>query len=48
MSLHLQQIPVILVGNKIDVRGEDLTNPRLQEDMEPIMEEFKVALIRCA
>jgi GTPase SAR1 family protein len=36
------QVPVILVGNKIDLRGEDLTNPKLQEDMEPIMEEFKV------
>ncbi|ELR24831.1 Ras subfamily protein [Acanthamoeba castellanii str. Neff] len=35
------QVPVILVGNKIDLRGEDLTNPKLQEDMEPIMEEFK-------
>jgi Ras family protein T1 len=30
-----------LVGNKIDIRGKDLTNDKLEDQMMPIMSEFK-------
>ena len=35
-------IPVILVGNKIDLRGGEVTNEALEEEIVPIMKEFKV------
>jgi Ras family protein T1 len=34
-------VPVVLVGNKIDIRGDDYSNDALEEEMHPIMEEFK-------
>ncbi|KAG8895591.1 ERMES complex Ca(2+)-binding regulatory GTPase gem1 [Tulasnella sp. 403] len=34
-------IPVILVGNKIDLRGGEVTNAALEEEIAPIMQEFK-------
>jgi len=37
-----RNIPVVLVGNKIDLRGRDnLTNERLKTEVMPIMDEFK-------
>jgi Ras family protein T1 len=35
------QVPVILVGNKIDLRGDEVANPFLEQEIMPIMEEFK-------
>jgi GTPase SAR1 family protein len=35
-------VPVILVGNKIDLRGGEVTNEALEEEIVPIMNEFKV------
>ena len=37
-------VPVVLVGTKIDVRGADLHNPHLENDMLPIMSNWKVRL----
>ncbi|CDH57580.1 mitochondrial rho 1 [Lichtheimia corymbifera JMRC:FSU:9682] len=34
-------VPVVLVGNKIDLRGEDVTNTSLEDEVIPIMNEFK-------
>ena len=34
-------VPVIIVGNKIDVRGTDMNNPRLEEMILPLMNDFK-------
>ncbi|KAF9533224.1 P-loop containing nucleoside triphosphate hydrolase protein [Crepidotus variabilis] len=34
-------VPVILVGNKIDLRGGEVTNEALEEEIVPIMNEFK-------
>ncbi|ORZ29229.1 P-loop containing nucleoside triphosphate hydrolase protein [Catenaria anguillulae PL171] len=34
-------VPIVLVGNKIDIRGEDVTNNMLEEEILPIMTEFK-------
>jgi GTPase SAR1 family protein len=36
------KVPVILVGNKIDLRGGEFTNEALEEEILPIMNEFKV------
>lgn len=36
------QVPVILVGNKIDLRGGQVTNEALEDEIIPIMNEFKV------
>ena len=36
------QVPVILVGNKIDLRGGEVTNEALEDEILPIMNEFKV------
>ncbi|KAI9098178.1 P-loop containing nucleoside triphosphate hydrolase protein [Phlyctochytrium arcticum] len=36
-----RNVPVVLVGNKIDVRGKDVTNEALEEQIMPIMNEFK-------
>lgn len=33
---------MILVGNKIDLRGGEVTNEALEEEIVPIMNEFKV------
>lgn len=39
------QVPVILVGNKIDLRGVvSITNEDLEDEILPIMNEFKVSL----
>lgn len=35
-------LPVILVGNKIDLRGGQVTNRGLEDEIAPIMREFKV------
>jgi hypothetical protein len=35
-------VPVILVGNKIDLRGGEVTNEALEEEIGPLMREFKV------
>ncbi|ORY29137.1 P-loop containing nucleoside triphosphate hydrolase protein [Naematelia encephala] len=34
-------VPVILVGNKIDLRGGEVTNQGLEHEIAPIMREFK-------
>ncbi|KAK0439836.1 P-loop containing nucleoside triphosphate hydrolase protein [Armillaria borealis] len=34
-------VPVILVGNKIDLRGGEVTNEALEDEIIPIMNEFK-------
>ncbi|KAH0586262.1 ERMES complex Ca(2+)-binding regulatory GTPase gem1 [Termitomyces sp. 'cryptogamus'] len=34
-------VPVILVGNKIDLRGGQVTNEALEDEIVPIMNEFK-------
>ncbi|TFY74601.1 hypothetical protein EWM64_g9410 [Hericium alpestre] len=34
-------VPVILVGNKIDLRGGEVTNQALEDEIIPIMNEFK-------
>ncbi|CAO3622675.1 unnamed protein product [Cunninghamella blakesleeana] len=34
-------VPSILVGNKIDLRGDDVTNQSLEDEVIPIMNEFK-------
>ncbi|KAG6918775.1 hypothetical protein DXG01_011966 [Tephrocybe rancida] len=34
-------VPVILVGNKIDLRGGQVTNQALEDEIIPIMNEFK-------
>ncbi|KAK6094664.1 ERMES complex Ca(2+)-binding regulatory GTPase gem1 [Batrachochytrium dendrobatidis] len=36
-----RNIPVVLVGNKIDVRGREITNDSLEEQIMPVMNEFK-------
>ena len=38
-------VPVILVGNKIDLRGGQVTNQGLEDEIAPIMREFKVGPI---
>ncbi len=40
------QVPVILVGNKIDLRGGEVTNQGLEDEIAPIMREFKVRSAR--
>jgi Ras family protein T1 len=37
------KVPVVLVGNKIDLRGGEVTNEALEDEIVPIMNEFKVA-----
>ena len=37
-------MPVILVGNKIDLRGGEVTNEALEDEIIPIMNEFKVCI----
>ncbi|KAL7747724.1 ERMES complex Ca(2+)-binding regulatory GTPase gem1 [Sorochytrium milnesiophthora] len=34
-------IPVVLVGNKIDIRGDNVRNDSLEDEIIPIMNEFK-------
>ncbi|KAL1922288.1 uncharacterized protein VTP21DRAFT_9827 [Calcarisporiella thermophila] len=34
-------VPIVLVGNKIDLRGVDVANQSLEDEMMPIMNEFK-------
>jgi mitochondrial Rho GTPase 1 len=34
----------VLVGNKIDLRGQDITNQNLEDEIIPIMNEFKVKI----
>ncbi|KAJ1557372.1 ERMES complex Ca(2+)-binding regulatory GTPase gem1, partial [Nowakowskiella sp. JEL0078] len=36
-----RSVPVVLVGNKIDVRGRFVTNEALEDQILPIMNEFK-------
>jgi hypothetical protein len=36
----------VLVGNKIDLRGSDVTNQNLEDEIIPIMNEFKVKMIQ--
>lgn len=36
------QVPVVLVGNKIDLRGDDVSNKRLEDEVVPLMNDFKV------
>jgi len=42
MLTILLKVPVILVGNKIDLRGGEVTNEALEDEIVPIMNEFKV------
>lgn len=37
------QVPVILIGNKIDLRGGEVTNEALEDEIVPIMNEFKAS-----
>jgi hypothetical protein len=39
------QVPVILVGNKVDLRGGEITNQDLENEIAPIMSKFKVYLL---
>ena len=39
---------MILVGNKIDLRGGEVTNEALEDEIVPIMNEFKVYLLALA
>jgi Ras family protein T1 len=39
---------VILVGNKIDLRGGQVTNQGLEDEIAPIMREFKVCSVLLA
>ena len=34
-------VPVVIVGNKIDIRGADMNNPQLEETILPLMSDFK-------
>lgn len=34
-------VPIVLVGNRIDTRGEDINNPVLEDEILPIMNDFK-------
>jgi Ras family protein T1 len=34
-----------LVGNKIDLRGNDVANQSLEDEVIPIMNEFKVIML---
>lgn len=34
-------VPVVLVGNRIDTRGPNVTNDSLEDDILPIMNDFK-------
>lgn len=34
-------VPVVIVGNKIDIRGADMNNPILEETVLPLMNDFK-------
>ncbi|KAI9207509.1 P-loop containing nucleoside triphosphate hydrolase protein [Polychytrium aggregatum] len=36
-----RNVPIVLVGNKMDLRGKDVTNDSLEEHVMPIMNEFK-------
>ena len=36
---------MILVGNKIDLRGGEVTNEALEDEIVPIMNEFKVQCV---
>ncbi|KAJ3239371.1 ERMES complex Ca(2+)-binding regulatory GTPase gem1 [Chytriomyces hyalinus] len=36
-----RNVPIVLVGNKIDLRGSDYTNESLEAQIAPIMNEFK-------
>lgn len=42
-SASFGKVPVILVGNKIDLRGGEVTNEALEEEIIPIMNEFKAS-----
>jgi GTPase SAR1 family protein len=39
----LSKVPVVLVGNKIDLRGGEVSNEALEDEILPIMNEFKVS-----
>jgi Ras family protein T1 len=36
-----RNVPVVLVGNKVDLRGDDVNNDALEEQIMPVMDEFK-------
>ncbi|CAG8607356.1 13079_t:CDS:10, partial [Acaulospora colombiana] len=42
-----KKVPVVLVGNKIDLRGDQVTNQSLEDEIIPIMNEFKVLKPAC-
>lgn len=42
LTVQRLQVPVILVGNKMDLRGGEVTNEALEHEVLPIMNEFKV------
>ncbi|CAG8726224.1 8014_t:CDS:2, partial [Cetraspora pellucida] len=37
----MKKVPVVLVGNKIDLRGDHVANQSLEDEIIPIMNEFK-------
>lgn len=39
------QVPVVVCGNKIDLRGGEITNQELEREIAPLMNEFKVCLL---
>ncbi|KAK4686292.1 phosphatidylglycerol phospholipase C, partial [Tremellales sp. Uapishka_1] len=41
------KVPVILVGNKIDLRGGEVTNQGLEDEIAPLMREFKTLKPKC-
>jgi GTPase SAR1 family protein len=43
--LKKKQVPAVLVGNKIDLRGNDVANQSLEDEVIPIMNEFKVIML---
>ena len=43
LTREILQVPVILVGNKIDLRGGAVTNEALEEEIAPLMRDFKVS-----
>jgi hypothetical protein len=34
-------VPIILVGNKIDTRGADMNNPQLENEFQPLLNQYK-------
>ena len=44
LSLRLAKIPLVLVGNKMDLRDESSPYPTMEQTIVPIMEQFRVSI----